>query len=167
MKTLYLLRHAKSSWSDPELPDVDRPLKGKGVAQAAAMAGQVAALLPAPGHVLCSPSARTRQTLLPFVEVWGLGAERVNSENSLYLASDRRLLDVVRALPDHEDLVMIVGHNPGLTDVANRLTPRGTFLENIPSCGLLQIDFECGSWREVKEGGGHLKFNLRPKELSR
>jgi phosphohistidine phosphatase len=165
MKTLYLLRHAKAPRHVPGVPDLGRPLKVKGVQQALSMAGQVASLLPAPGVVCCSPSLRTRQSLLPFLEVWGIAPDAVSYDEKLYLATAKKLSAVVQALPAGTEIALLVGHNPGLTQVANWLGPQEHPIDELPPGGFLQLDFLCESWSEVRRGTGVIKLNLRPSQL--
>ncbi len=165
MQTLYLLRHAKSSWREPEQPDHARPLKKKGLRHSEAMATQVAALLPAPKRVLSSDAERCRETLPPFLKVWDLNEKQVEYSRDLYLATDSQVLEILRELPDGEEPVLLVGHNPGLTDLANRLTRDDFYLENLVTCGFLQLDFDIESWSELSPGSAELKVNVKPKTL--
>jgi len=167
MKTLYLLRHAKASSKESNLPDVDRPLRKKGRLQADAMSDHLSSLLPPPQCVVSSPSLRTRQTLHYFLEVWPLEPKRLSFPSDLYLGESDRLLERVRELPDSVEVAMLVGHNPGISDLARRLVAstgkKG--MNSMRTCGFLQVDFNCATWKKIKPGSGDVKLDLRPKDL--
>lgn len=166
MKTLYLLRHAKASWKDGELRDVERPLKEKGRLQADAMSDHLSPLLPPPREVLCSPAVRTRQTLDYFLEVWPMKRDRILMPDDLYLAEAEVLLNRIGTLDTSLDVVMLVGHNPGLTDLARILVSgEEKYVKSIKTCGFLQIDFDVDSWDGIGPGAGDIKLDLRPKDL--
>ena len=121
-RRLVLLRHAKSSW-DHELPDVDRPLSGRGRRDAAAAGHWLAAHVGRPDLVLCSTAVRTRQTWARVCEAEPdvLGPAAVRFEDAIYEAWTETLLDLARALPDDVATAVLVGHGPGLPDLAERL----------------------------------------------
>ena len=166
MKTLYVLRHAKSSWKKEELTDRDRPLKSKGKLQADAMSDHLAALLPPPQQVVCSPALRARDTLKYFLELWPLPEEAVLYPESLYLAEMDELKEHIFSLPDDVDIAMVVGHNPGLTDLVHEWnTSDASYVKSIRTCGFVQIDFEADSWSDLSQTAGEVKLDLRPKDL--
>ncbi|MGA0334317.1 MAG: SixA phosphatase family protein [Kiritimatiellia bacterium] len=168
MKTIYLLRHAKSSWKDDELSDRDRPLKHKGHFQAEMMSSHLSTLLPAPQKVLCSPARRTRETFAYFQQAWNLKPAQVHFEPSLYLAVWKDLFQAVQSLSGSKEILMLVGHNPGLTDFARKLLcAESEELETLRTCAFLQFDFEVASWKEITPHTGRLKLTLRPKDLER
>ncbi len=168
MKTLYLLRHAKSSWKNETLPDQARPLKKKGHFQADQLSDHLAALIPPPQRVLCSPAVRTRETLDYFLEVWPLPDKAVMYPDALYMTEVDSLLAQIRALPDASEIVLMVGHNPGLSDLASfLLDSKVEYVKTIRPCGFLQVDFDLKSWKQVGEQEGKLKLNLRPKDLQK
>lgn len=166
MKTLYLLRHAKSSWKKEEVTDRDRPLKKKGKLQADAMSDHLASLLPPPQQVLCSPAVRTRQTLAYFLELWPMPEDAVLYSDSLYLAEVDALKAEIMQLPDEVDIAMVVGHNPGLTDLVHEWNhAKGSYVNSIRTCGFVQMDFQVDSWSKLAGASGELKLDLRPKDL--
>lgn len=171
MLTLSLLRHVKSSWNDPALADFDRPLNERGRAAASLMGTLLHREGLRPGHILCSPSARTRQTLdLARGAHNGLGA--VAYPKGLYHATPVALLRAIHAAPAAERHVLLVGHNPGLHQLAIWLTGAGpadkrrALAEKLPTGGLVVMTFEVDSWRQVKPGGGHLRLFARPRDLT-
>jgi phosphohistidine phosphatase len=167
MKRLYLLRHAKSSWDDPTLADHDRPLAPRGRRAAKAMAEHLRMEGIAPELVLCSPSARTRQTLTAIAPGLGENAD-VRIEEELYAASAAALLDVLYELPDEVGSVMLIAHNPGIQDLALSLAGGGPAVERarskFPTAALATLELD-GSWRELAPGGAELVTFVRPKDL--
>src|SRR5690349_17594098 len=121
MKTLLLLRHAKSAWSDPRLDDHDRPLNGRGERAAKAMADRIARKAPRPDLILCSTAMRTRQTLAPLLKRLDGPAPPISLENGLYLASDDALLVRLQAVADDVPTVLLIGHNDGIGQLAANL----------------------------------------------
>lgn len=169
MKRLYLLRHAKSSWDDPTLADHDRPLAPRGRRAARAMAEHLRRGGIAPELVLCSGSKRTRQTLTAITPGLWEGAD-VEIRSDLYAASAAALLEVLCQLPDRVRSVMLIGHNPGLQDLALSLARGGPELARLrskfPTAALATFELE-GSWRELAPASAELVSFVKPKELSR
>lgn len=165
MKTLILLRHAKASWSDGAGSDFERGLKPKGLRQAEKMSAHLLKEGVHPEKIFSSPSRRTRDTLVPFLQRWKIPADAVVFQDGLYLAHENVLLEQIQLLPDSLDRVLFLGHNPGLTDLANRLTSSEVYIKSLRSCGVAVIEFPVESWQAVQPGEGHLILHLRPKEV--
>ncbi len=168
MKRLYLLRHAKSSWDDPTLADRDRPLAPRGRRAAKVMAKHLGRKGISPELVLCSPSTRTRQTLKRLTPGLGKKAD-VQIEPELYAAPARDLLEVLRKVPDEVESVMLIGHNPGIQDLALSLASAGSEIPRLrskfPTAALATLELD-GTWRELAPGSAELVSMVRPKELS-
>jgi phosphohistidine phosphatase len=168
MRRVYLLRHAKSSWKDGSLPDRERPLAGRGRKAARAMAGHLEDEGIRPDLVLCSPARRTRETLERIEDALGDGIE-ARFEDALYGATEATLLRCLNALPDEVDSVMLIGHNPGLEDLALALASEGAELdrlrEKFPTAALATIDLPADRWRAVERGMGELVAFVRPRDL--
>lgn len=169
-KELLLLRHAKSSWDEPGLADIDRPLNGRGRKDAFRMGQTMAERGLVPDLVLCSPAVRTCETLALVEE--GLGrtlASRI--EASIYLAEPRALLALVRAQPSSLSRVMLVGHDPGLPGLALSLAKgaTGPLIERVtkkfPTAGLAVLSTNLDSWQALRPGACQLIAFLAPKEL--
>lgn len=124
MPTLVLVRHAKSSWDDPTLADADRPLSPRGVKALGRMAAHVSSSVPPPDLVLCSPARRTRETLEGLRPALPPGT-RIEIEDDIYGAGTDGLRRLVTALDDATACAMLVGHNPGLQDLALTLVGNG------------------------------------------
>ena len=167
MKRLHVLRHAKSSWDDPGLPDRDRPLAPRGRKAAQRLARWLEEHEVRPGLVLCSPALRATQTLeRVLVE---LGSPEVVVEEGLYHASGAELHDRVRLLPDTIDDAVLVGHNPGLADLCLLLAKPGPRRDriagNLPTGALATLDLDVGSWAALEPGRAELTRLLLPREL--
>jgi phosphohistidine phosphatase len=168
MKRLYLLRHAKSSWDDPTLADHDRPLAPRGRRAAKVIAKHLGRKGISPELVLCSPSKRTRQTLKRLAPGLGKKAD-VQIEPELYAAPARSLLEVLHEVPDEVESVMLIGHNPGIQDLALSLAGVGSEIPRLrsrfPTAGLAPLELN-GTWRELAPDSAELVSFVKPKELS-
>jgi phosphohistidine phosphatase len=169
MRTLMLLRHAKSSWSDPGLADVDRPLSPRGERAARRIAEYLRRNGIRPSLVLCSPARRTRQTLDAIEPALGTTCA-VELAPELYGASAETLLERLRAVPDSADSVLLIGHNPGLEELALMLAERGAELprlrEKFPTAALATIVVRHDSWEALGPGCGELVDYVVPRELA-
>jgi phosphohistidine phosphatase len=167
VKSLLLLRHAKSSWKEPGLADHDRPLAPRGRRAARRIAGHLREQGIEPGLVLCSSARRARETLARIESALGSDVE-VRIDDHLYGASARDLMERVRALPEVLTSAMLIGHNPGMANLALSLAERGSDLPRIerkfPTAALATLEF-AGSWGELKDGGAELVAFVTPKQL--
>ncbi len=167
MKSLYLLRHAKSSWEDPGLADRDRPLAPRGRRSAKLVAEHLRRERIAPVFVLCSSARRARETLEGIASA--LGDEvSVQVERELYGASDGDLLERFRAIPDTVQSVMLIGHNPAIQLLVLSLTGSGGELARVeqkyPTGALATLMFK-GSWRKLGPDAAELVGFVRPRDL--
>lgn len=163
-KILHLIRHAKSSWSNPDLADIDRPLNSRGQRACQLMAEPIFSAGCDFAATFCSPAQRARMT----VEGLNNGLSNCNIvpqvDEKLYTFYYKSLLAWCRQLPDDTTQPVIIGHNPALTDFYNFLTK--DYLENLPTCGYLQIALDIDSWRDLAAGCGELVTLITPKMLS-
>lgn len=164
MHTLHLLRHAKSSWDDETLDDHERPLAPRGVRDAKRMGAYLRALPVQPQLVLCSTAARTRQTL----ELIALdGDQDVQFEDGLYGASADALLGRLRRLTDPVEAVLLIGHNPGMQDLALRIARPGAHRDAVgvkfPTCALATLEAS-GSWSALGQRAELVGYMV-PKRL--
>ena len=168
MRRVYLLRHAKSSWKDRSLADRDRPLAGRGKRAAKAVAVHIEAEGIRPYLVLCSPARRSRETLKRVEAAFGDCVE-ARFEEALYGASEAELLARLRGLPPEVDSVMIVGHNPGLEELALALASEGAerarLQEKYPTAAFATIDLPADDWSAIEPGSGRLVDYIRPRDL--
>ena len=172
MKTLLLLRHAKSSWDDPRLEDFDRPLAPRGRRAAPAMADYLKKKGLRPDFALCSPAARARQTWALVADGLGGGAE-TKELRSLYLGGPSRLLEAIRRIPDRAGCAMLIGHNPGMEHLAMSLAGPGSKAKALaklrtkfPTAALAELAFDVDSWRDLAGGKGCLRRLVWPRDLA-
>ena len=144
MKTLTLVRHAKSSWKDTSLSDRDRPLNKRGERDAPEMGRRIAAAGIRPSLIVSSPAVRAWTTARIIADEIGYPREFLQRDKRLYLASVNGILDVIVAQDTGFNSLMIVGHNPGFTDFANYLVPGLT--NNIPTAGVVSVQLDTDDW---------------------
>jgi phosphohistidine phosphatase len=170
MLTLSLLRHAKSSWSNPALPDRERPLATRGVTDAPLMGKAMAERGIDPELVLCSSARRTRDTLdlvLPELRV----EPKIVYVDALYHASPEQMLELLHGIQPGANRVMLVGHNPEIQAFALDLVGSGPKLfrdrlrTKYPTAGLAVINFVSGLWKSVSVNSGTLNLFLSPRDL--
>ena len=161
MKTLFLLRHAKSSWKDDNLDDFDRPLKKRGLGDTQLMGKLLRQREIGLDLVISSSAERARQTTQLALMSAGLQVE-VRYDDRIYEAGMRRLLTLVSRLDNQANSVMLVGHNPGFEELLKTLTGE---VQSMPTATLAGIEFDVDDWSQVKARTGRLTFLLTPKEL--
>jgi len=163
MRRLVLLRHAKSSWADDRLDDHDRPLAKRGRHDAPRMGERLRARGANPGLILASSAARARATAeLVAAALGGDASSRIRIVPELYLASPRTLLAIASRQDEGVRELMLVAHNPGMTELANRLLP-GLDLANLPTTGVVAVDFEGATWAAIEAGEPRLAYYDYPK----
>jgi phosphohistidine phosphatase len=155
MKTLYLLRHAKSSWAAPEQKDYDRPLDERGLEEAAQMAARLMERSERPQLVISSPALRALSTARIVCETLGMPSEGIIENRQIYLAGSPKLQQLVSLFDESAVSAMLVAHNPALTDLANDLAHAG--IDNIPTCGLVTLELPIEHWAELLPGSGRLR----------
>ncbi len=169
MHTLYLLRHAKSSWSDPTLPDHERPLAQRGRRDAKRIGKHLVRLGIEPELVLCSSARRARETLEGIRPALGT-TSTVKVDPDLYGASSDKLLEQIRGVPEGVTSLMLIGHNPGLQDLALALALPGPQLARLevkfPTAALATLSLAKASWRELSGDDAELAAYVVPKELA-
>ena len=156
MKYLTLLRHAKSSWKDPACDDFDRPLNKRGRQDAPLIGQRLAILGEVPEIIISSPAKRARRTAELVAAAMPYQSSTILYEPRIYEAGLGTLFELVSQLDEDWQNVMLVGHNPGLTDLANALAP--CKLDNIVTCGVVKLAFRVDSWRDIQFNSGRLLF---------
>ena len=146
MKTLFLVRHAKSSRDDPSLPDRDRPLDDRGRQDAPKMGRRLAKRDVKPDLLLSSPALRALTTAQLIAEEIGYKRKNIVVDDRLYASSAGDLLAVIRALDKKLNRVMLFGHNPEFTDLAHRLSSE---IIDMPTCAVAEFDFDTKAWSDV------------------
>jgi phosphohistidine phosphatase len=161
MKTLYLLRHAKSSWADATLADFDRPLNERGKRGAETIGNYLKSNNIAPELILCSTALRTRETLAMVTHAAELNAA-VRYDQRIYEASSSRLAQVISEIENHRNVVMLIGHNPGMEEILLLLTGKR---EEMSTATLAKIVFDTMSWTTVVKKRGTLEWIVSPRNL--
>lgn len=162
MKTLYLVRHAKSSWDFPHLRDADRPLNGRGEKNAPEMASRLKKMNILPDQIKSSPARRAMDTCIIFSDILGYSTGKIIEDRRIYHASEEDLLEVIKETDDHINSLMLFGHNPGFNWLAQSLTEQD--LGNIPTCGIVASKLNITTWKDIGSGTGELVFFDYPKK---
>ncbi|HEX9970682.1 MAG TPA: histidine phosphatase family protein, partial [bacterium] len=157
MKRLFLIRHAKSSWDEPDVADIDRPLNNRGKRDAPVMGERLKKEHKAkPDLILSSPAKRALRTAKIIAKEIDYPEGKIEIKDSLYGSGVQAMLNIIQYLDGSLNEVMLFGHNPDLTSLANYLSNQ--HVDNIPTCGIFCVDFEIRSWQDVKNGEGIFKF---------
>ncbi len=160
MKKLYILRHAKSSWDQPDLADFDRPLNQRGIITAPFMGELIARKRYLADVMISSPAKRSRQTAHLVKESSGYQANLLFDER-IYEASPQVLRQILSEIDDKIISAMIVGHNPGIEGFIRYIT--GDIVQ-MPTAALASLSIEIDKWSELSAGSGTLQEVIRPKE---
>jgi len=161
MKHLILVRHAKSSWKNPGMEDHDRPLSKRGKRDAPFMAKIFRDKKITPDLLASSTAVRAVAIAEEFADKLDYKKSKIRKNSELYLSETDNLLQYVQSLDNEDKTVMIFGHNPGITWFANYLTDGS--IDNVPTSGIVAIDFDVKKWKEVSAGSGKLIFFEYPK----
>ncbi len=162
MKTLTLVRHAKSSWKDNSLTDRDRPLNKRGKRDAPIMGKRISEAGIRPSLIVCSPAVRAWTTAKAIADEIGYPLEFLQREDGLYLASLDDLLDITFSQETGFTSLMVIGHNPGLTTFANYLSPGVT--NNVPTAGVVSVTFDREDWNLYEQPETELLTYDYPKK---
>lgn len=161
MKTLLLLRHAKSSWGEAGQKDFDRPLNERGLKAAPVMGNFLRQQKIQPQLILSSPAERARQTTSLVLETARLKSN-LRYDERIYEASAERLMEVVSQIEDAAEVVMLVGHNPGFEELLQHLTGEA---QRMPTAAMACINLDIDKWNKVRESSGRIEWLGKPKEL--
>ena len=162
MKTVILVRHAKSSWKDSSLKDLDRPLNKRGKRDAPFMGKKLKERQVMPDLILSSPAKRAKKTAAAVAEEIGYPKKKIRYDDKMYHSGARALLEIVRNQDDGHGTIMLFGHNPDLGDLAEMLLKRDP-VYTIPTTGVYCIRLAVPSWKNVREGKGETVFFDYPK----
>jgi phosphohistidine phosphatase len=169
MKTLVLMRHAKSAWDDANMPDIERPLSPRGQKAAPLMGVRLKKAGYHPDVVLCSTAARARETLDLIADSLPKKT-KVQHVKELYMAVPREMLTLVAKVPDSAETVMLIGHNPGMGSLTGWLAGDGDsellskIRRKFPTAGIAVVTFDVARWTEVSGESGTLAAFLRPRD---
>ncbi|MFC4632566.1 SixA phosphatase family protein [Dokdonia ponticola] len=160
MKTLYLVRHAKSSWKF-DVIDHARPLNDRGLRDAPLVAAHVADAMPKPDLIMSSDAMRAKTTAFFFAKAYNISEKDIVLDYKLYDFDGRDLVEVIRSCDDSIDCLMVFGHNNAMTNVVNTYGDKR--IDNVPTCGFTAIEFSVNHWRDISQG--KTIFTSIPKEL--
>ena len=161
MKTLYIMRHAKSSWKFEELSDHDRPLNKRGRTDAPLMGQELAANNAKLQLILSSPAVRALTTATLVARELNYDSDGISVDDRMYGASAKELLKIAHEAPANVDSMMMVGHNESISEFANLLSPK--HVASMPTAGVVALRFDCESWQEIKRDNAELLFYDVPK----
>ena len=161
MKTLIVIRHAKSSWDDITLGDYDRPLNERGQRDAPRMGKRLKEKRIVPDLLISSPATRALTTCKKIADIVGYPQLNINLVEDLYHANEDEILRIVHSINNKHDTVLLFGHNPGLTDFVNKLT--NTFIDNVPTCGVVSCSIPVEDWASIEWGKANINFFDFPK----
>jgi len=165
VKRLILVRHAKSDWSLPDQEDWDRPLNARGQRDAPEMARRLRSRRLKPDRILSSPAVRALTTVSIMTRELRVAPSRLQADERLYLAAPADMLAVIRELGGESRQLMVVGHNPGITEFANRLSA-GDTIDNMPTCAVFTARFEITGWDQLDWGRGEDAEFDYPRRIS-
>lgn len=163
MKTLIIIRHAKSSWDASNVDDFERPLNERGKRDAPRMGKRFKEKDIHPDLMLSSPAKRAFSTAKKIAKILKYPKDDIKADRKLYHADEETLLAVVREVKVSRNVVMVFGHNPGLTEFVNSLMSENQDIDNIPTCGVVALEFNTETWTEVDWGKGKMLFFDYPK----
>ncbi|HEY9006650.1 MAG TPA: histidine phosphatase family protein [Ohtaekwangia sp.] len=163
MKTLYIVRHAKSSWANPLQDDYDRPLNERGKNDAPRMGKRLKEKDIHPDLIISSPAKRAYSTAKRIAEVLKYAKEKIKTKKSLYHADEEAILSLIQGLKDKYNSVILFGHNPGLTEFVNSFQDAELDIDNVPTCGVVAFQLNIDSWKDATWGKGKMLFFDYPK----
>lgn len=161
MKTVFFVRHAKSSWENPSLADIDRPLNKRGMYDGPMMAEILKQKELVPALLLVSPAKRTQITAKYFSKAFSIPDHNVLVKNQIYGAFPDDLLKIIHAVDSKIESIMLFGHNPTLTNLANRFSEE--YIDNVPTCGIVKITANIKDWADFTYTKGKLLYHIYPK----
>lgn len=164
MKTLILVRHAKSSWAVVGQKDEERPLNHRGKKDAPVMAERLKEKIKKVDVFVSSPAKRAKKTAKYFAEAYGVDKHDIKIEEQLYEAGVTDFYAVVKSLPDKKETAALFSHNPGITEFVNALSTM--HLDNMPTCGVFAVSAAVDSWAQFAEAEKEFLFFDYPKNIA-
>jgi phosphohistidine phosphatase len=163
MKTLYLVRHAKSDWGDELVKDIHRPLNSRGYSDAYFQSKKFAKEQNHPELIISSPATRAFTTACIFAQAMEYSLNKIKLAEEIYEAHPDAIISTIAVTEDSVNSVMVFGHNPGFTEAFDALSD--SYVDNLPTCGLVGIRFEIKSWAKVMSTKGTYFLSLFPKDF--
>jgi phosphohistidine phosphatase len=162
MKTIYLVRHSKSSWETNTLNDFDRPLNQRGHSDAPMMAEIINKLIKVPDIIYSSPAMRAITTASYFAKAFGINIDEIQKDKKIYESGSKHIINLIKNLDDKYSSVMILGHNPDMTSLVTYYC--GDYFENMPTSSIVCIDIDCDNWHDTSVENGKIRFFEFPKK---
>jgi len=163
MKTIFLIRHAKSSWENQQIKDHERSLNQRGLKDAPAMGEKLEALYPSPGKIICSTARRARETAKMIKEHW-FPFGNIEYTKQLYEASSAEVFNIIKSIQAKINSVALFFHNPTITHLANILG--STSIINVPTCGVVILTSEKDDWQSIEVASCKLVNFEYPKKVN-
>ncbi len=160
MKTLLLIRHAHASWQHAGLQDHERPLTAEGIAAAESIGGTLKEKTGTPSLVISSPAVRALDTAIILAKALDYSRHEILIESKVYHGHTDELHSLIAGLPNDQDMVMITGHNPTITQLANSFMPEK--IDYMPNAGVACVQFDAQAWEEIALAPAYTLFVLRP-----
>jgi phosphohistidine phosphatase len=151
MKKVYFIRHAKSSWDDSGLIDIERPLNKRGLRDAPFMSKMLKGQKVEPDKLISSPANRAFTTATFFAKELNIPAQAIVVRKEIYHAYPEEVLNIIRNLSDSDDVVVLFGHNPCFTSLANQFSSE--YIPNVPTCGIIEITAAVNQWSDFEKVG--------------
>ena len=164
MKKVFIVRHAKSSWNDPKLSDIDRPLKGRGVKDALIVSNWLSQNHEIPDVLFSSPATRALHTAMIFARNLNFPFSSINIDEDLYMCRAEKLLQFIESTNDDFNSIMIFSHNPTITDFVNMYEHQE--ISNVPTSGVVCFHFPIDSWKDISLDGELLFFDYPKRHKS-
>lgn len=162
IKHLYIARHAKSSWKAPNLSDFDRPLNKRGKRDAPFLANVISKKIHNVDLIISSPAERAKVTAQTFAQFLKYPLDSIDFNDKIYFESTKSILKILKSTKSNINSVMIFGHNPDLTSLANYLSD--SYIDNIPTCGVVGLEIASITWSELGESTAKQIFFEYPKK---
>lgn len=164
MKQVILVRHAKSDWGNENLKDIDRFLSERGYNDAYFSAGWFNKNQAAPALIISSTATRALSTALIFARALDFNMDNFKLEKEIYEGSVERIISIIKEQDNANNCIMLFGHNPGFTNICNRLSD-DLYFDNIPTCGMVSYTFDTDDWADFDDKKGKINFYKFPKDF--
>lgn len=162
MKTVFFIRHAKSSWADMSLSDIKRPLNKRGLRDAPFMSTLLKAKVSQIDLFISSNAVRAFTTATYFANEFGLKKEEIQVEPFIYHTYAPEVLDFINKIDDQHDVICIFGHNPTFTSIANHFSKE--YIANVPTCGIVKVESKCTTWQSFSDENSEMAAFYYPKQ---
>lgn len=162
MKTVTIVRHAKSSWDNTDWSDLERPLNKRGLVDAPFMANVISNLKDMPDVFYSSPAVRAYTTALEYAKSFNFEKENIIVDRGIYERGKKHIINLIKLTDNKLSDIIIFGHNPDITSLASYFS--GEFFDNMPTCGTLCVDFDIDTWQQIEEKNGTIRFFEYPKK---